>query len=100
MKNTVQIVTILVFIIILFSSCEKSKEDLNTIQHFHQINIDDMKHGFIRDTSYAEAVRQWEIGRDNSTELDYDIEDIINPYLLTLVCSAVLFYQIGKNSRK
>ena len=91
--------TILVFIIILFSSCEKSKEDLNTIQHFHQINIDDMKHGFIRDTSYAEAVRQWEVGRDNSSQLDYDIEDP-NPYLLPLVFSAVLFYQIGKNSRK
>jgi len=89
---------IILVLIVLFSSCKKSKEDLNTIQHFHQRNIDDMKHGFIRDTSYAEAVRQWEIGRDNSSR-EHDIEDP-NPYLLPLVFSAVLFYQIGKNSRK
>ncbi len=89
---------IVILTVILFSSCKKSKEDLNTIQHFHQINIDDMKHGFIRDTSYAEAVRQWEVGRDRSSR-EYDIEDP-NPYLLPLVFTAVLFYQTGKNSRQ
>jgi hypothetical protein len=57
---------IVVLVAILLSSCERSKEDLKTIEHFHQINIEDRKQGFMRDTSYAEAVREWKVGKDNS----------------------------------
>jgi len=66
-------VIIVILLAVTFSSCqERSEADLKTIEHFHQINIEDRKQGFMRDTSYAEAVREWEIGKDNSSR-DYHV---------------------------
>jgi len=96
MKQTLTVV----LVAILLSSCERSKEDLKTIEHFHQINIEDRKQGFMRDTSYAEAVREWKVGRDRSSR-EYDgTGGSRSPWLIPLLLSAILIYQIGKNSRK
>jgi hypothetical protein len=85
---------------IILSSCqERSQADLKTIEHFHQINIEDRKQGFMRDTSYAEAVREFKVGRSKSST-EYDSETNYSPWLFPLILSAVLLYYIGKNNSK
>jgi hypothetical protein len=53
----------------------------------------------MRDTSYAEAVREFKVGRSKSST-EYDSETNYNPWLFPLILSAVLLYYIGKNNSK